>query len=142
MMSWSATRSNALWVFFSLRATRLNAFKSGLGNRKVTDTKAGVFFIVATLQQLLSACQIKKQYILTVQYKAAIVRLMDPKDCVQYLNHQPSPREEQMRAQLRKCERALADAAMDFSGAKLEGPRKRCSDLWMETMHFINGLDL
>lgn len=66
---------------------------------------------------------------------------MDTKDCVQYLNRQPSAREEQMRAQLRKCERALADAAVDFAGAKLEGPRKRCSDLWMETMRFLNGLD-
>lgn len=73
---------------------------------------------------------------------AAIVLLMDPKDCVHYLNRQPSPREEQMRAQLRKCERALAGAAVDFAGVNLEGPRKRCSDLWMETMHFINGLDL
>lgn len=65
---------------------------------------------------------------------------MDTKDCVQYLNHQPRTREDELLACLKKCSRALGDSAIDFAGLHKEFERKRCSDLWQESQHVISGL--
>lgn len=63
---------------------------------------------------------------------------MDTKDCVQYLNRQPVTREDELFACLQKCSSALSDAAVDFARLGKESERKRCSDLWAESLRVIS----